>query len=116
MIRLEKRASPSVMLTAATPVLAVVLTMLAGGLMFSFLGKPPLETIKIIFWDPLFHPDFSSYTRPQLLVKAGPLILIGIGLSQIRNELGKGVYRQAIDLDRLITSLKTSADGRHVGF
>lgn len=81
MIRLEKRASPSIMLTVATPVLAVVLTMLAGGLMFTLLGKPPFETIKIIFWDPLFHPDFSSYTRPQLLVKAGPLILIAIGLS-----------------------------------
>ena len=41
----------------------------------------PLETIRIIFWDPLFDPTFASYSRPQLLVKAGPLILIAIGLS-----------------------------------
>jgi simple sugar transport system permease protein len=45
------------------------------------LGKPPLEAIRIIFWDPLFDPTFASYSRPQLLVKAGPLILIAIGLS-----------------------------------
>lgn len=45
------------------------------------LGKPPLEAIRIIFWDPLFDPNFAAYSRPQLLVKAAPLILIAIGLS-----------------------------------
>nr|WP_256500432.1 ABC transporter permease [Limimaricola litoreus] len=54
--------------------------MLAGGLMFAVLGKDPVEAIRTIFWDPLFG-DFASYSRPQLLVKAGPLILIAIGLS-----------------------------------
>ena len=81
MISIEKRPSPSILLTAITPILAVFLTMVAGGLMFFLLGKPPFEAIKIIFWDPLFHSDFSSYSRPQLLIKAGPLILIAIGLS-----------------------------------
>ena len=37
--------------------------------------------IKLIFWDPLFDENFASYARPQLLVKAGPIILIAIGLS-----------------------------------
>ena len=81
MIRLEKRLEPSRMMTAVTPVIAVVLTMIVGGIMFALLGKPPFEAIRIIFWDPLFDPNFSSYSRPQLLVKAGPLILIAIGLS-----------------------------------
>ena len=81
MIRLEKRPSPSKVWTYATPVLAVVLTMLAGGILFAILGKDPLEAIRTIFWDPLFHPQFSGFSRPQLLVKAGPLILIAIGLS-----------------------------------
>ena len=81
MIRLEKRAQPSWFLTTVTPVLALVMTMIAGGIMFAFLGKPPFEAIRIIFWDPLFHPDFAAYSRPQLLIKAGPLILIAIGLS-----------------------------------
>lgn len=81
MVRLEKRPSPSAFWVWATPVLAVVLTMLAGGLLFALLGKNPVEAIRTIFWDPLFHPQFASYSRPQLLVKAGPLILIAIGLS-----------------------------------
>ena len=81
MIRLEKRLEPSRVMTAVTPVVAVVLTMIVGGIMFALLGKPPFEAIRIIFWDPLFDPNFASYSRPQLLVKAGPLILIAIGLS-----------------------------------
>jgi ABC-type uncharacterized transport system permease subunit len=81
MIRLEKRLNPSAVLTTITPAIAVLLTMVMGGAMFAILGKPPLEAIRIIFWDPLFDPTFASYSRPQLLVKAGPLILIAIGLS-----------------------------------
>ena len=81
MIRLEKRPTPSRLLTGLTPILAVLLTMIVGGLMFWILGKPPVEAIRIIFWDPLFDPNFAAYSRPQLLVKAGPLILIAIGLS-----------------------------------
>ncbi|MBN9889254.1 ABC transporter permease [Salipiger abyssi] len=81
MIRLEKRPNPSRLWTGLTPILAVLLTMVVGGFMFALLGKPPLEAIRTIFWDPLFHPQFAGYSRPQLLVKAGPLILIAIGLS-----------------------------------
>ena len=81
MLRLEKRPNPSRLWTYATPVLAVVLTMIAGGLMFAALGQDPFAAIRVIFWDPLFNAQFASYSRPQLLVKAGPLILIAIGLS-----------------------------------
>lgn len=81
MIRLEKRPSPSRFWAISTPVLAVIATMIAGGVMFALLGKDPLEAIRTIFWDPLFHETFGPYSRPQLLVKAGPLILIAIGLS-----------------------------------
>jgi len=81
MLRLEKRPSPSRMWTALTPLLAVALTMIAGGILFSILGKDPFEAIRIIFWDPLFHEQFAAFSRPQLLVKAAPLILIAIGLS-----------------------------------
>lgn len=81
MIRLEKRPQPSQFWVVATPVLAVFMTMIVGGIMFSALGSDPFEAIRIIFWDPLFHEQFAAYSRPQLLVKAGPLILIAIGLS-----------------------------------
>lgn len=81
MIRFEKRLKPSRATTILTPFVAVLLTMIAGGIMFAALGKDPVEAIRIIFWDPLFDPNFADYSRPQLLVKAGPLILIAIGLS-----------------------------------
>lgn len=80
MIKLEKRAQPSRTLALATPVIAVVITMIAGGLLFATLGKNPIEAIGTIFWEPLFG-EFAFYYRPQLLVKGGPLILIAIGLS-----------------------------------
>ncbi|TNC68518.1 ABC transporter permease [Rubellimicrobium roseum] len=80
MIVLEKRPNPSRAWAFATPVLAVIATMIAGGLLFAALGKDPVLAIRTIFWDPLFG-DFASYTRPQLLIKAGPLILIAVGLS-----------------------------------
>ena len=81
MIVLEKRPQPSRFWSGMAPVLAVLLTMIVGGGMFALLGTDPVEAIRTIFWDPLFHPNFASYSRPQLLVKAGPLILIAIGLS-----------------------------------
>ncbi|MDU8912045.1 ABC transporter permease [Aestuariicoccus sp. MJ-SS9] len=81
MIRLERRPQPSRFWTAVTPLIAVVLTMIVGGIMFAILGTDPLEAIRTIFWDPLFNAQFAGFTRPQLLVKAGPLILIAIGLS-----------------------------------
>jgi simple sugar transport system permease protein len=80
MLRLERRPSPSKAWSYLTPIVAVVATMIAGGLLFYILGKNPFEAIRTIFWDPLFG-EFSSYSRPQLLVKAGPLILIAIGLA-----------------------------------
>lgn len=81
MIRLEKRPQPSRLWTILAPVLAVLLTMFVGGLLFAALGANPFEAIRTIFWDPIFNAQFASFTRPQLLVKAAPLILIAIGLS-----------------------------------
>jgi len=80
MFRLEKRPQPSQFWTLLTPIIAVVATMIAGGLLFALLGKAPIEAIRTIFWDPLFS-EFAWYYRPQILIKAAPLILIGIGLS-----------------------------------
>ncbi len=80
MIRVEKRPQPSQFWSAATPVVAVLATMVAGGLLFATLGKDPLTAIRTIFWDPLFG-EFAFFYRPQLLIKGGPLILIAIGLS-----------------------------------
>ena len=80
MIALEKRPQPSHKWSLATPVLAVVATMIFGGLLFGALGTNPFAAIRTIFYDPLFG-EFAFYYRPQLLVKGAPLVLIAIGLS-----------------------------------
>lgn len=80
MFKLEKRPQPSKTFAYLTPLIAVFTTMIAGGLLFMALGENPFEAIRTIFWDPLFG-EFASFSRPDLLVKGGPLILIAIGLS-----------------------------------
>ena len=80
MMRLEKRPQPSRAWAWATPLVAVLATMLAGGLLFGALGTDPIVAIRTIFWDPVFG-EFAFYYRGQLLVKAGPLILIAVGLA-----------------------------------
>ncbi len=80
MIRLVPHTESAPLLRIATPVMAVVATMLAGGLLFAIMGYDPVAAIRTIFWDPLFGPA-AGYSRPQLLVKAAPLILIASGLA-----------------------------------
>ena len=80
MIRLERRPTPSRAVGAMTPVLAVLLTMIAGGILFAALGKNPFIAIRTIFYDPVLG-EFAFYYRSQLLVKGAPLILIAIGLA-----------------------------------
>lgn len=81
MLRLEPRQQASSTMRWLTPILAVFMTMIAGGALFAALGTDPVAAIKIIFLDPIFHEVYGPYSRTQLLVKAGPLILIAIGLS-----------------------------------
>ncbi|MGR3491173.1 MAG: ABC transporter permease [Shimia sp.] len=80
MIALERRPNPSAMWSWATPILAVIATMIAGGAMFAVLGADPFAVIRTIFWDPIFG-EFAFYYRTQLLIKAAPLILIATGLA-----------------------------------
>ncbi|MEM7489547.1 MAG: ABC transporter permease [Pseudomonadota bacterium] len=80
MIRLVRRQAPSRAWQAAAPLVAVALTMVAGGLMFAALGTAPLEALRTIFWDPLFG-EFAWFFRAEILVKAAPLILIAVGLA-----------------------------------
>jgi general nucleoside transport system permease protein len=77
MLRLEPRRQPSRMMFYLTPFIAVVLTLLAGIVLFEVLRKPPLEAMQLIFIQPLT----SLRGVAELLVKSTPLILIGIGLA-----------------------------------
>ena len=60
-----------------TPVFAVVLTILAGLVLFAILGKDPFRAIWLIFFEPLTN----AYSLAELTVKGTPLILIGTGLA-----------------------------------
>jgi general nucleoside transport system permease protein len=77
MLRLEPRREPSRAMFYLTPFLAVLLTLIAGAALFAALGKPPLETLRMVFIQPLT----SLRSISELLVKGTPLILIAIGLA-----------------------------------
>jgi len=79
-LRLERRPQPARHWIYLSPLLAIVVTMLAGGALFAALGKNPVTAISTIFWQPLFG-EFAFYYRPQLLVKGAPLVLIATGLA-----------------------------------
>ena len=76
-LRLEKRQEPSKLLQVVTPIGAVLLTMVAGGLIFTLLGYDGVGAVREIFLAPLLN----SYKWQDLAVKAAPLIIIAVGLS-----------------------------------
>ncbi|HRM76324.1 MAG TPA: ABC transporter permease, partial [Paracoccus sp. (in: a-proteobacteria)] len=53
MFRLEPRSSAPLIWQIATPALAVLATMVVGGILFAALGFDPVAAIRTIFWDPL---------------------------------------------------------------
>ncbi len=77
MIRLEKRAEPSQLMSYASPLIAIVLMLIGGLLLFTVLGKNPLEGFKVFF----INPISDLYGVSELLLKATPLMLCAIGLA-----------------------------------
>jgi len=76
-IKLEKRAEPSKKMVFITPLLAIILTMITGAVIFSFIGYDGIGAVREIFITPLTN----SLKWQDLGVKAAPLILIGVGLA-----------------------------------
>jgi general nucleoside transport system permease protein len=74
---LEKRAEHSGLMMVMSPVLAIALTLIAGGIIFAIRGLNPLEALYVYFVEPVT----TLWSIEQLLVKAAPLVLIGIGLA-----------------------------------
>jgi len=77
MLELEKRREPSRAMVWLAPVLAVVLTMGVGALVFTLLGYDGMGAVREIFVNPLVDPG----GWPDLGVKAAPLVIIAVGLS-----------------------------------
>jgi ABC-type uncharacterized transport system permease subunit len=77
MLRLEARAESSKLMSYASPLIAIVLMLFGGLLLFTFLGKDPIEGFKIFF----INPISDTYGVSELFLKATPLMLVAIGLA-----------------------------------
>ena len=77
MLRLEARPQASKVWTWASPLLALLLTVVIGVILFVALGKDPWRGLQMFFWEPLK----SAYALGELMVKATPLLLIALGLA-----------------------------------
>ncbi|HYR24850.1 MAG TPA: ABC transporter permease [Aquabacterium sp.] len=77
MFKLEPRPAPSRVLTFASPLIALALTVLIGVILFAALGKDPAAGLRMFFVEPLK----GGYAWAELSLKATPLILIGLGLA-----------------------------------
>jgi general nucleoside transport system permease protein len=74
---LEQRPERSTAAAIASPLIAVGLTLLVMSILFGFLGKDPVNALAVHFLQPLT----DSYSLQEMVVKATPLVMIGIGLS-----------------------------------
>jgi simple sugar transport system permease protein len=92
MIVLEPRPQPSRALGLLSPVIAIALTLIAGGILIALMGRPPIEALRIYFFQPFeefwlwltLPPEDAAmwlYTPSEVVVKAIPLALIGAGLA-----------------------------------
>ena len=77
LIKIEKRNDAPMALYFFTPFIAIILTILGGGIIFYILGFDPIEALKFYFITPISN----LYGFSELLLKATPLCLIAIGLS-----------------------------------
>ncbi len=76
-LELQKRRNASQVMSLMSPLLAIFLTLLTGAVMFGVLGFNPAKALFVYFVEPLL----DSWSLQELVVKASPLILIGVGLT-----------------------------------
>ncbi len=81
-IELERRTRVSTLFSALSPLLALGLTLVFGGIMFWMLGKEPVSALYSFFVEPLLE----VWSLHELAVKAAPLIMIGVGLAICYNS------------------------------
>jgi ABC-type uncharacterized transport system permease subunit len=74
---LERRAERSTVIAVASPLIAIVLTLITLSVLFALLGKNPIAALGVYFLDPLT----DAYSLQEIAVKATPPVMIGVGLS-----------------------------------
>lgn len=76
-IELEKRDRPSKLLAYLSPLIALALMVVVGGLIFMLMGLDPAKGLYSYFIEPLTE----TWSVHELVIKATPLVLIAVGLS-----------------------------------
>lgn len=76
-LRLEARPAPSQLMSWLSPVLALLLTVIVGALLFVALGHDPLAGLAVFFVQPLR----DAHGWSELGIKVAPLLLIAVGLA-----------------------------------
>ena len=76
-VMLEKRSEYSNLMALLSPFIALALTVVSGGIIFAMLGLDPFQSLYVYFIEPLT----AGWSVEQLIVKATPLVLIGVGLA-----------------------------------
>jgi len=77
MLKLEARPQPSKLWSYCSPLLALLVTVIVGIVLFVALGKDPVRGLGVFFWEPLR----TGYAVGELMVKATPLLVIALGLA-----------------------------------
>lgn len=77
MISVQARTEQSTLMAFASPILAILLTLIFGSVLFSALDKDPLQALHVL----LIMPLSDAYNFSEMLVKMGPLLLCAVGLS-----------------------------------
>jgi simple sugar transport system permease protein len=77
MLKLEARPQPSGLMSWASPLLALALTVLVGIGLFVLLDKDPVRGLQLFFVEPV--KDARAWA--ELSIKAVPLVLIALGLA-----------------------------------
>jgi len=112
-LRLERQEHVSALRLAAAPLLALAFTLIVGAVMFVALGHDPIRAFTIYFVEPLLDP----WTLQELVVKACPLLIIGVGLAFFYrvNRWHIGAEVQYVDDDILDSCLTQETQGTAAG-
>ena len=76
-LKLEARPQPSKFWGYGSPLLALLVSVIVGVILFAVLGADPWRGLQLFFWEPIS----STYQLSELMVKATPLLLIALGLA-----------------------------------
>jgi len=76
-LRFEARPEPSRLMRYLSPLIAVVLMLASGMVLFTLLGKSPVEGFRVFF----LNPVKDLYGVSELFLKATPLMMCAVGLA-----------------------------------